>query len=325
MALGDFNHNKQIFFILTESCRAQHSETACDQTNLGLMSFQQKYSCVAPGSARTRSAPGYRIAKYVDPGLFTYADLGTYFENQNALRANAVARGEGVPDDGGLYHVTAYIYCPPCACQIATALDICRYRDKKDLVDFVIRIDHRLETCCSASFSRVEGLVSVIDYIKEKEKSDTLLNWEVEVLEAIDREWVEQQVGDYTEEDHLASLPPTSQLARIASFHKKELSCAAIVILGEADYSIPMMGAPYFHLLEPGTLPRETSIFRNVPVRSQSDEWYWVREYMGTYTSRNPLPPKKPAPIGLNTDQTPESIQHGSKRPRSSTPDAEGP
>ena len=311
----------QIFFILTEPCRAQDSELACDQTNLGLMSFQEQYDFVAPGSVRTRSAPGYRITKYIDPKKFTYADLESYYENQNALKANAVAMGETVPDDDGRYHVRVYIYCPPCACQIATALGICVYRHKKDLVDFVIRIDHRLKTCCSASFSRFEGLVSVIDYIKEREKIEKLFDWEVAKLEAIDREWVERRVSDYTEEHHLATLSSASQLARIAGFHKGEKSCAAIVMLGEADYSIPLMGAPPFPPLESGPLPRETHIFRN---EVNINRWQWDRVFLGTYTPRNPLPPKPPAPRSLDTAKTSESAQRGSKRPRSSTSDAEG-
>ena len=314
----------QIFFILTESCRAQNSNTACDQANLGVMSFQHQYDCVAPGSVQTRSAPGYRIAKYIDPRNFTYANLETYYENRNTLKANAVANGEDVPDDDGRYHVRVYIYCPPCACQIATALNICRYRDQKDLVDFVIRIDHRLKTCCSASFSRVEGLVSVIDFIKEKEKNDLLANGEVALLETIDREWVEQHVVDYTEEDDLATLSPANQLGRIAGFHKQEHFCAAIVMLGEADYSIPLMGVPPFPPLESGPLPRETYIFKNEQKNSHPGRWDWNRVFIGTYTPRNPLPPKRPALIASDTAQTPESTQRGSKRPRSSTSDAEG-
>ena len=56
------------------------------------------------------------------------------------------------------------------------------------------------------SLSRVESLVSVIDYIKEREKSDRLENSEVARLELTDREWAERHIGDYTEGDHLAKL-----------------------------------------------------------------------------------------------------------------------
>ena len=319
--------NQKWFFVLTESCRTQDSETPCDQTNLGTMSFSQKHSFITPGSVRTRSAPGYRIAKHIDPVNFTrtgftHADLDKHIQDRNAIKADAIANDESEPEDDDRYHVRVYIYCPPCACQIATALDICRYRNKNDFVDFFIRIDHRQKTCCSASFSSVEGLISVIDYIKEREKNNPFMeNREVARLGAIDREWIERNIGDHIEEDHLATLFPASQLARIA---KEVTNCAAVVMLGEADYSIPLMGVPPFRPLESGPLPRETYIFRNEQKFSPSGKWCWDRVFMGTYTSSDPLPPKRPAPIGSDTIQTPESTQRSSKRPRSSTSDAEG-
>ena len=303
------------FFVLTESCRAQVSESPCDQTNLGAMSFDYRHSFIAPGSIRTRSAPGYRIAKYIQPAYFDRDDLEKHIQNQNAMKAHAIANDESEPEDNDRYHLRVYIYCPPCACQIATALDICRHRNKKDFVDFSIRIDIRQKTCCSASFSSVEGLVSVIDYIKERERIYGLENWEVARLEAIDREWAEQRVGDYAEEDNLATLPPASQLARIA---EEEPECAAIIILGEADYSIPLMGAPPFPPLEAGPLPRETHIFRNEQKISGASH-LWDRVFMGTYTEASPFPPKRPAPVGSDTAQPSESAQRGSKPPRSST------
>ena len=309
------------FFVLTESCYAQEFGTSCDQENLGTMSFNRMYSFIAAGSIRTRSAPGYRIAKYIEPDCDTLEGFEQHIQNQNAMKAHAIANEESEPEDNDRYRVRVYIYCPPCACQIATALDICYYRKKKEFVDFFIRIDHRQKTCCSASFSSVQGLVSVIDYIKGREKSYRLENSEVARLEAIDREWVEQRIGDYTEEDHLSTLPPASQLARIA---EEEPRCAAIVVLGEADYSIPLMGAPPSGPLESGPLPRENYIFRNEKKMSQFGRWYWDRVFLGTYTPRTPLPPKRPAPVGSDTAQPSESAERGSKRPRSSTSDAEG-
>ncbi len=132
------DENKKIIFMLTEPCRAQSSETPCDQLRLGEMSFQREYSFIAPGSFLTQSAPGYRITKHIEPSRF----------NWGHLRDNV------------------YIYCPPCACQVATALDICQYRDSKDKVEFIIRIDPQQITSCSMSASRIEGLISVIEQLK---------------------------------------------------------------------------------------------------------------------------------------------------------------
>lgn len=239
------------------------------------------------------------------------------------MKTHAITHGEPVPQDDGRYHVKVYIYCAPCACQVATALIICQYRDKNDLVDFCIRLDYRQMTSCSASVSRIEGLIAVIHHLKETEKRDLHSGeYEAEQLKAFDREWLEREVYDCTEEDGLATLSPIAQLARIATLHEKEESCAAIILLGEADYHVPLMGVPPFRPFEPGRLPMETQMFRNFQkYHRQLGKWSWERDYMGTYSPKDPLPPRRPAPSGSDTTQTLESAQRGSKRPRSSTSD----
>lgn len=312
----------QIFFMLTESCRAQGSEAPCDQSRLGTMSFQNIYSIIAPGTVRTHSAPGYRITKLIDPQKFSYVDLDKYVENLDALKVDAIREGKPAPEVATHHRVRVYIYCPPCACQIATAFDICEYSDKKDFVEFCIRIDHRQRTSCSASVSRIEGLISVIDHLKEKEKNyhQSHRDFEMDRLKAIDREWLERQIYHYTEEDRLAMLSPANQLARIAELHKGERPCAAIILLGEVDYCIPLMGALPFRPFEPGGLPRETQLFRSWQKYDRLLKgWCWERDYMGTYSSKAPLPPRRPVPADSDTTQTLESAQRISKRPRSST------
>lgn len=315
------NTHGYIFFISTQSCRLQDSETPCDQTSLGAMSFEKMHSFIAPGSVQTRSAPGYRITKHIDPSKFTYADLETYAERQDAMRLDGIA-----PDDSRRYHVEVYIYCPPCACQLATALDICLHRDKKGFVDFCVRVDHRLVTTCSASSSRIEGLVSVVDYIRSIETGNPLTDWTAERLRAIDREWLERQIYEFTEADRFETLSPASQLARITSLHIGESSTAAIIMLGEADYSVPLMRAPPFPPFESGRLPRENQIFRNwyKQISYHPSKRTWQREFMGTYSAQDPLPPKRPAPIDSSTAETLGRAQHGSKRPRSSASVEEG-
>ena len=314
----------KIFFVLTKSCRAQDSDPCCDQTTLGTMSFEPKYSFITPKSVQTRSAPGYRITKHIEPSALTNADLEKYVENQNAIKAYAISNNEPVPEDDGHYRVKVYIYCPPCACQVATALDICHYRDKKDFIDFYIRIDHRQKTSCSASASWIEGLVSIVDHLKDKERSQDHSMGDITInnMKALDREWIERQVYDYTEEDRLVTLSSANQLARIAKFHLTEPSVAAIILLGEADYCVPLMGVPPFRPFESGRLPRETQLFKNWQRFVWSSiGWHWEREYIGTFSSRAPLPPRRPAPVDSNTTEILESAQRGSKRPRSSTSD----
>ncbi|KAL9134544.1 MAG: hypothetical protein Q9175_004272 [Cornicularia normoerica] len=298
------------------------------------MSFQSQYSFIAPGSFLTHSAPGYRITKYIDPSRFTYADLEKYIENLEAMKLHALTSDLPIPEVDDRYRVKVYIYCPPCACQVAAALDICCYRDKEDFVDFYVRIDHRLMTTCSASVSRIEGLISVIEHLKEKEKIlQSFYNSEVPKLKAIDREWLERRIDDYAEEDSLEMLSPEKQLARIAKLHKEEDSCAAIILLGEADYCIPLMGSPPFPPSESGRL-KETRLFRaQQECRAQQEydqpanRWSWKIDYMGTYSPRPPLPPRRPPPVKPddNTNmQAMESAQHSTKRPRSSISDEAG-
>lgn len=311
----------QFFFVLTECCRAQGSETPCDQLRLGAMSFMEQYSFIALGSVRTKTAPGYRIARHIYPSRFTYLDLQKHVENQDTIKAHAIVNGEPEPEEGDRYRVVkVYIYCAPCACQIATALDICKYRNNKSFVEFCIRIDHRQMTGCSVSVSRVEGLISVIEYLKDTEKSNNMGDYEIDRLKSIDREWLERQIYDYTEEDRLAMLSPANQLARIAELHKNEMQCAAIILLGEADYCAPLMRVPPIREFEPGGLPRETQLFRSwQKYNDMHSGSSWMRDYLGTYSPKSPLPPKKSAPVRSDTNPTTESVQPASKRPRSST------
>ena len=320
------DEKQQLFFVLTESCRAQDSESPCDQTSLAKMAFEWKHSFIAPASFQTLSAPGYRITKYINPSEFTSADLERYVENLNARKSYAITHNEPEPEDDGRYRIKVYIYCAPCACQVATALDICWHSDKKAFMDFCIRIDHRQKTSCSLSASKIEGLISVVDHLKEEETKGgwALSDMRAKHMKSIDREWLEQQIYDYTEEDRLATPSPANQLFRIAKFHGEEHSCAAIVLLGEADYCVPLMEAPPFRPFESGRLPRETQLFRYSQKYSTSNKWCWERNYMGTYSPRAPLSPRRPAPAGSDTTETLESAQRGSKRPRSAIEDQEG-
>ncbi len=312
-----------IFFVLTETCRTQGSETPCDQLRLGPMSFVLENSFIAPGSIRTRSAPGYRITKHIDVSYFVSPDTG--LKTLEAVKARAIENDEPAPEDDGRYRAKVYIYCPPCACHIVTALEVCQYSYKKDLVDFCVRIDHRQKTSCSASVSTIEGLISVVDHLKEEEKEKIMKEHTVKSVKAIDREWLEKQIYEYTEEDRMATFSPIEQLARVVEFHKDEPSCAAIILLGEADYCIPLMEAPPFPPLEPGRLPRETQLFKMwIKWFNDSRRYRWDREYMGTYSPKDPLPRKRPAPVGSDATQRLVNVQRGSKRPRSSISEQEG-
>ena len=79
--------------MLTDCCRAQSSETPCDQLSLAEMSFAGKYSFIAPGSRKTHSAPGYRFTKYITPSKFHFIDFAKYIQDRGTMKAHAVAAG----------------------------------------------------------------------------------------------------------------------------------------------------------------------------------------------------------------------------------------
>ena len=321
------DYRTQIFFMLTEACRAQDSETPCDQFRLGDMSFQHQYSFISPGSAKTQSAPGYRITKHIELSRFIGKEaLEKYIDIRDQILVHRLAVGESDLQEDSRYHVKVYIYCPPCACHIATALDTCRFRNKKEFVEFCIRIDHRRTTSCSASYSGIEGLVSVIDFLNKGENSSLWDEQRFEQLRAIDRDWLERQIYNFTEEERLATPSPTNQLAHIAELHKGESLCAAVILLGEADYLVSLMGVPPFRPFEPGRVPRETQLFRCWQKSILLHRWtlVWEREYMGTYSPRAPLPPRQPPLAKPDRIKADERVERGTKRSRSSASDNEG-
>ena len=143
----------KIFVVLTEQCRRQGSGTPCDQMSPGDMSIGHYIynSFLARGSLQTGSAPGYRIAKRIDAQEFSTADLAACIQAQDTQRVRYLMDGEEgeLLDECNPYVVHVYIHCPPCACQIATALDICVYHQISPFVEFHIRIDHhRPASCC---------------------------------------------------------------------------------------------------------------------------------------------------------------------------------
>ena len=127
----------------------------------------------------------------------------------------------------------------------------------------------------------------------------------------------------------MATLSPTNQLAHIAELHKGEELCAAIVLLGKADYLVPLMGVPPFRQFEPGRVPRETQLFRywqDLEKKSSSKSWslFWRRDPMGTFSTAPPSPPRQPPLAKPDGTKAKESAERGTKRSRSSASDEEG-
>ena len=277
-------------------------------------------SFLAPGSLQTGSAPGYSIAKRIHAEEFFPVALATYTEAQDVQRLRYLRDGDEPPHQFCPYVVHVYIYCPPCACQIATALDICVYPQKSPFVDFHIRIDHHRPTSCCPSMSNIDGLISIVEYLKEAERVQVLAGSRfAEIVKAFDREWLDHAIY-HAGEDEIAQTPsPEDQLSQIIGHHHRDECTAAVVILGEADYCIRLVDAGPFPPIESGRFPREYQIF----MLSQRDStqhggWRWEREYVGNYTAKAPIVSSRPPTSSSQDVEADKSSAESRKRPRSS-------
>ena len=291
--------------------------------NLGDMSIRlnNPNSFLAPGSLQTGSAPGYSIAKRIDAEDFFPVDLAAYTEMLDAQRLRYLRDGDEPPHQFCPYVVHVYIYCPPCACQIATALDICVYPQKSPFVEFHIRIDHHRPTSCCPSMSNIDGLISIVEYLKEAERVQDLASRYAEILKAFDREWLDHAIY-HAGEDEIAQTPsPEDQLSQIIGHHREDKYTAAIVILGEADYCIRLVDAGPFPPIESGRVPREDQIFmmcQRYIWTTQPGGWRWEREYIGNYSPKAPIVSSRPPTCSSKDLEADKSSAESRKRPRTS-------
>jgi hypothetical protein len=98
----------------------------------------------------------------------------------------------GVPDDLSLLDPwgVVFVYCGPCACQIQTALDICRGKGIEQYQEFAVRIDDRIPTSCRRMTTSFKLLSSFRDYIGKLVPANHLY----ELSNHIDLPWLEQRI-----------------------------------------------------------------------------------------------------------------------------------
>lgn len=289
--------------------------------NLGDMSINHSVanSFLAPGSLQTGSAPGYRVGKRINAQEFFEVDLAAYREAQDAQRTRYLRDNGELPDQFSPYVVDVYIYCPPCACQIATALDICIYNQKSPFVEFHIRVDHGRPASCCPSMSNIDGLISLVEYLKKEETVTYMGSSFVQILKAFDREWLDQAIYHADEKTIVQTPSPNDQLTQIVRHHFKDEYTAAIVILGEADYCIGLMDAGPFPPIASGTVLRENRMFMMYQrYVTPHPGWQWEREYVGDYSPKAPTVSSRSATSSWKDVETEKSPVEGRKRPRSS-------
>ena len=278
-----------IYFVLTEQCRNEGTDSPCDMFDLGGTSFWDKYCFVSPNSYLIGSSPGHWIAKDIDRQQYTSLDLDKYTESHLNMQAQAVTRQQEDPSTESVFSVKLYIYCPTCVCQITTAIQICESINRTPFLKACIRVDYREPTSCSSSSSRIDGIASLISYIKGLEQQPSLTSVEQLRLKAIDRQWLEQCHYDYEEEDQIRMPSPPSRLARIISPHASEPTCAGFIMLGESDRCNVLLGAPPFPPFRAGRMPLETQLYKMEQIYEPEQKWRWQRQFLGTYTSQKPL------------------------------------
>ncbi|KAL8863658.1 MAG: hypothetical protein Q9178_000341 [Gyalolechia marmorata] len=296
----------QIFFMLTEECRNLETELPCEQTDLGRMSFDATQSFIPAVTQIIGSSPGQCVGKLINPGNFTRMNFDRY---EDYIRmAYTQQMHEDKPPSLPEFCVHVYIYCAPCACQVASAIDIASSIEEFPYMDVQIRVDCRLQSSCVISSSVINGLQSLINYIKEEEKTMDASGYfpkeRTACLKAIDRQWLEQAVYRHEEDPDTTPPSPADRMMQIVRNHCQEVTCAALMILGEADYCIPLIGAPPFPPLSQGRLPRETELYQMSQQFSEeaTEEGHWRRGYMGTYTARAPPIRKRRIPVIPDTD-----------------------
>lgn len=305
----------QFFFVLTEQCRNEGTESPCEQTSLASKCFSHKHCFVPSGSISTGSSPGQWIAKELKPQDWTGIDLEESVQADSALRMYAIKDGE-FPARTQQFTIKSYIYCPPCACQLATALHIGRATRDFRHMDVCIRVDCCLLTQCSTSSSRIEGIVSLIEYIKEAEREEpfAMTLGKIEQMRLIDRQWLEQLVYNYDEEVQ-ATLPSHDyQMSSIIHSHIDESLCASIIVLGEADYCIPMLSLPPFPPFKRGISPKETQLYGFQQHGYARSDSLWQRRFLGTYTGRKRPAKNRPQTGGLDTRNDDDSVESQAKR-----------
>ena len=286
---------------------------------LGEMSFSPKYSYIAPFSNETRTAPGYRIGKHIEPQEFASIDLNEHLNDQEALRLQAAHIGVRPPEEVIRYKVKVYVYCSPCACQIATALDICQLTEKSPFITFHIRIDHRQATSCCAPSLTLDGVCSVINHLKAIERNGTqTLSHGLERIRLIDRMWMEQEDYRAGELDEAPEYSPESHITRIVNYHLDAANVAAIVILGEADYCVPLLNVHPFPSFEAGSRLRENMMFMLRQAGSQAVGIHWQRSYLASYSSKPPINRNPSLPATVDKRQSEDTVGEKNKRPKTS-------
>lgn len=208
------------------------------------------------------------------------ARLGVNIDRLLELQRDADLEGKEL----AIQKYKVYIYCAPCICQIWTAFRICKgvQGPAKAVFQMCVRIDDRLMATCCQVPSNTAGLAAVVEQIRSIEMDGN----HREHIEHIDRDWIDQRL--YDQEDDIFQISAVGEA--------RSLSCifdqfpygylAAVIILGERDFLVPMLQYSPFQTSE-RTL-RENQFFQ-VKRQVNDSEWRWSLKYLGSFTAKRSL------------------------------------
>lgn len=256
------------FIVLTGSCPDIDATSHCHEHRVGTQAFSVglSFSC----SHTYKWNLGRRLLGQINH--FLGADLD---EIRNRRYQHLKVENE-LPDIDPLGSV--YIYCAPCACQIETALSLCRGKGISEFLDFAVRIDDRIPSSCRRMTTGAVLLSRLRDDIGEQ----VAYGRGYSGTEHIDWPWLEQRIYKLDQEACEATNACSSDLLeRISSEdHTSGRETAAIIIMGEADLCSPML-----EKLPPSgkaRMPRETDLYELV---RYPNFWspFWKRQHLGQY------------------------------------------
>lgn len=287
--LVEIYYKTKLFFVLSGQCLNIQGNSTCDPITLGSLALIGKHQqgiCIF-ASHGTRWSLGRRIRTQIDLSDFTW-DMDAVREYGLRYR-RAQLNGEEPRFDDLARLAKVYIYCAPCACLVHAAIDIGKEFGGSPELEIFVRVDERLVASCCSTASRINGLSSICQEIRDQE-----LKWpSTSRHPELDRDWIEQRVFSSEEEKYRpVTESQVEQLHRILDQHKSDYECAAIIILGETDYCSQMMRHPPFP--QSPRIPRETEFYM---MKCGYKDKAWSRNYVGAYVP-NPgaVPNTQPTP-----------------------------
>jgi hypothetical protein len=252
---------------LTATCLKSSTQHPCNMLNLGReIAKAPRYQW--PFSHASIYDTRHSLARRVD-GIFNQTtdlrreleDLGGPFVLNDILT------------DHNLTHILfplaiTYIYCPPCVCQLQTAVNLCDIVSST-LHNYSIRPDDRLTTSCCIRQNRIDGLRSIYETVRHSESLAvaTKSSGVPIVAKYIDMVWLEERLYFLESGDNLR-LPA------------QNIKTTRGVILSEAEHLRSLTA----RFLCP-RVPRASEIWSI----DLSDTSHLVPQYCGTFTSKSLL------------------------------------